>query len=115
MEHKIDAKGKRLGILASELAVLLMGKDDPKYQKHEIPKSKVLVSNVDQLDISQKKRKNKEYTRYTGYPSGLRKETMKKVIEKHGYEEVVRRAVRGMLPSNRLRAIMLKNLIFDQK
>jgi large subunit ribosomal protein L13 len=113
MNHTIDAKGKRLGKLASEVAVLLMGKDDPTYQKHLEPKAKVTVLNIDELDITEKKMKEKEYTRYTGYPSGLRKETMEAVIKKHGRAEILRRAVRGMLPKNKLRPIMLKNLIVE--
>ncbi len=108
--HTIDATGKRLGRLATEVATLLMGKDSTKFVKHKAPSVEVIIQNASKLDISPKKMEQKIYTSYSGYPGGLKKRPMNKVIEKHGYEEVVRKAVHGMLPGNKLRPIMMKNL-----
>ena len=87
-----------------------MGKDSTKFARNKVPSVEVLVENESKLDISDKKMEQKIYTSYSGYPGGLKKRPMKKVIEKHGYEEVVRKAVHGMLPGNKLRPVMMKNL-----
>ena len=110
MEHTIDAKGKKLGRLASEVAVLLMGKNSPDFQKNKVADVKVNIENASELDISEKKLDNKEYQRYSGYPGGRKVRKMKEVIDKKGYGEVVEKAVYGMLPANKLRAKIMKNL-----
>ncbi|MFH1402224.1 MAG: 50S ribosomal protein L13 [Patescibacteria group bacterium] len=114
MEYKIDAKGEKLGRLASKIAILLMGKNKADFAKNVATDVKVSVSNVSKLDISKKKMGEKEYQHYSGYPGGRRVENMEKVIQKKGYAEVLKKAVRGMLPVNKLRPIMLKNLIITE-
>ncbi len=113
MEHKIDAKGKKLGRLASEIAVLLIGKNLTDFEKNRVSDVKVMVSNVDDMDISLKKMKEKKYIRYSGYPGGQKIKTMEKVVEKKGSAEVLRRAVYGMLPGNKLRPLRMKRLIIN--
>jgi large subunit ribosomal protein L13 len=110
-KYTIDAGGKRLGRVASEAAVLLMGKDMPDFQKHEVAPVEVEIVNVAKINIDPRKQESKVYSRYSGYPGGLKQETMRKMIERKGHEEVVRKAVYGMLPSNRLRKQLMKKLI----
>ncbi|MCK5022102.1 MAG: 50S ribosomal protein L13 [Candidatus Pacebacteria bacterium] len=110
MEHNIDATGEKLGRLATRIAILLMGKNKADFKKNVVADVKVNISNASKLDISVKKMKEKEYSRYSGYPGGRKVEKMDKVIQKKGYNDVLTRAVRGMLPGNKLRPQMLKNL-----
>ncbi len=106
----IDATNKKLGRIAQEAAMILMGKDSPNYVPNKITTTGVHIINVSKADISDKKKGEKEYTRFTGYPSGLRVRTLDEVITKRGLEEVFRHAILGMLPKNRLRAEMIKKL-----
>lgn len=114
MEHTIDAKGKKLGRVAQEAAAILMGKNDPSFERNKLSDVKVTILNASQADISAEKLENKEYERYSGYPGGLVYEKMKRTVEKHGYGEVFRYAVMGMLPANRLADKMMKNLIVKE-
>lgn len=106
----IDATNKKIGRIAQEAAMILMGKDSPLYEPNKITTSGVHIINASKADISEKKKDEKEYTRFTGYPSGLRVRTLDEVLEKRGIEEVFRHAILGMLPKNRLRAEMIKKL-----
>ena len=110
----IDATGKRVGRLASEIANILNGKDQPDYAPHIAPIVLVEVNNASSLEVSNKKKDGKVYTRYTGFFAGLRKTSMRRMIERKGYSEVLRKAVYGMLPSNKLRDVKLKNLIINE-
>ena len=113
MEYTIDAQGKKLGRVATEAAHILMGKNDPQFEKHTVADVTVKITHSDALNISSKKASSKIYTHYTGYPGGLRKETLEEIREKKGIEEVVRKAVYGMLPGNKLRAKLMKRLIIE--
>lgn len=110
-EYTINAEGQRLGRLASEVAVLLMGKQLPDFARNKVPSVQVTVENIDSLDLSSKKKATKKYDHYTGYPGGRREYNMEKVIADKGTSEVFSKAVYGMLPGNKLRPIMMKNLI----
>ena len=112
--YTVDAKGKKLGRIASEISMLLMGKNKPSYQRNVVAGVKVQVVNASQLSIELPKLESKEYTRYTGYPGGLRKETLERLIRRRGSKEALKRAVHGMLPSNKLRSVMLKNLFISE-
>ncbi|MBU4480331.1 50S ribosomal protein L13 [Patescibacteria group bacterium] len=114
MEHTIDATEKKLGRVASEAAILLMGKNKADFEKNIVASVKVNITNASKLNIDPKKLDNKEYKNYSGYPGGLKIRKMKQVIGKKGVSEVVKKAVYGMLPSNKLRAIMMKNLIVTE-
>lgn len=111
---KFDATDQRLGRLASAIAVALMGKDRSDYAPNKIAPVQVVVDNVDQLDISDKKASEKTYQSYSGYPGGLKEVSMNKVIEKKGKAEVLRKAVLGMLPKNKLQKPRILNLIINE-
>jgi large subunit ribosomal protein L13 len=105
----IDAEKKSLGRVATEAAMALMGKDQAGYEPNKVG-GKVHVTNVSKLNITEKKLKEKIYQTYSGYPGGQKEKTMEEVIAKKGHGEIMRKAIRGMLPSNRLRDLRLKNL-----
>jgi len=113
-EFTFDATDKKLGRLATEIAVILMGKNDPSYTPNNIAPHKVLVSNASKMAIDPKKMEEKKYTRYSGYPGGLKYETMERIVEKKGYSEILKKAVYGMLPGNKLRQEIMKNLIITE-
>lgn len=113
-KHTIDAQGKRLGRVASEAASVLMGKNDPQFQRHILSGNEVHIENVSLLAIEPKKMRQKEYIRYSGYPSGLKRERAEKLAARKGKGELIRKAVYGMLPTNRLRARMMKNLFISE-
>ena len=106
----IDAKGQTVGRLASAVAKVLMGKDEATFERHKITGGKVTVTNAKSIKIDPRKLDTVKFAMYSGYPGGLRYETLAQVIEKKGIEEVVRRAVYGMLPPNKLRPEIMKNL-----
>ena len=106
----IDATNKKIGRIAQEAAMILMGKDSPMYEPNKVITEGVHIINASKADISEKKKGEKTYTWFTGYPSGLKSRTMNQVIDKKGVEDVYRNAIMGMLPKNRLRAQMIKKL-----
>jgi len=108
-EYTIDAAGKPLGIVATEAATYLLGKDQPDFAKNLVAPVQVNIENASKLDIPEK-RKSEIYQSYSGYPGGRSEETLEHLGERLGYAEVVRRTVKGMLPGNKLQAIMMKNL-----
>lgn len=110
MEHKIDATGKALGRIASRAAVLLMGKDRADYERNVLPKNRVLIENASKMSLDQKKFSVKTYKRFSGYPGGLKYVAAEKIISKKGYGEILKIAVKRMIPANRLRDKIMKNL-----
>lgn len=108
-EYTIDAKGKRLGRVATEAATYLIGKNTPDFVRNVAPEVSVKIINASQLDITERKQGD-EYQSYSGYPSGRRVETLEHLAERRGYAEVVRRTVKGMLPKNKLQSVMMSNL-----
>ncbi len=109
-KHIIDANGKSLGRVASEAAKVLLGKYEPKAKAHLVSSGGVSVVNVDKILMSDKKQQEKTYLRYSGYPGGKKEETLKKIIVTKGKKEVLKKAVSGMLPRNRLLKLRLENL-----
>ncbi|PCI30093.1 50S ribosomal protein L13 [Candidatus Wolfebacteria bacterium] len=112
--YTIDATGKKLGRIASEAAAILIGKNTTDFAKNTAPNVEVTVANASQLDISSKKADEKMYGRYSGYPGGLKFESLGKLSARKGYKAIVSKAVKGMLPKNKLQPIMLKNLIVTE-
>ena len=110
MKHIIDAKGKVPGRVATEVAVLLMGKDRTDFARNRIPDVEVEVISSSQMSLDTKKLRDKMYSSHSGFPGSLKRETQGHVIETKGPREVLRRAVYGMLPKNKLRARMMNNL-----
>ena len=109
-QKTFDATGRSLGRLASEVSTFLQGKSRVDYKRNQVANVKAVVENASQLDISAEKLNNKTYERFSGYPGGQKTETARSVVENDGYGELIRRAVYGMLPDNKLRKPTLKNL-----
>ena len=112
--HTIDAAGKALGRVASEAAKALMGKMRADYTPNKSSNVKVTVTNADKLYIREKKRTGKIYTTYSGYPGGLKRESLASLSARKGKGEAIRRAVTRMLPRNTMRVARLKNLTITE-
>jgi large subunit ribosomal protein L13 len=104
----VDATDKVVGRLASDIAMILMGKHRPTYTPHVLCGDVVVVINAEKVHFSGKKWAQKEYTWFTGY-TGLRKETAERRLARHP-DRIVRDAVRRMLPKNKLAFKMLQRL-----
>jgi len=109
-EIETDASNQILGRLASKIAFLLRGKDLPDFAPNRIPSRKIIVVNGDKVKVSGKKMKQKLYIRHSGYLGHL-KEIPFEDMMKRNPKRVLEWAVYGMLPKNKLRAKMMKNLI----
>ena len=110
--HIIDAKGKILGRLASQIAILLRGKHKRDFDPSKDMGDVVIVKNVDKMKFTGKKLKKKKYYWHSGYPGGLKERTLEEMFKKDP-KWVLREAVLGMLPKNRLRKRMIKRLKFE--
>ena len=105
----VDADGATLGRLATEVAAILRGKHKTIFSPHLDTGDPVIVVNAGKVRVTGNKLKAKNYVRHSGYPGGLRSETLEQLLARRP-EEVVRRAVRGMLPRNRLGEQMSRKL-----
>jgi large subunit ribosomal protein L13 len=110
ISYTIDARGRTLGRVASEAASALLGKKSAHYVQNLVIPTDVNVINVGKLILPEKRIKGKTYQHYTGYPGGLRETPMATMIEKKGIEEVMRTAIDGMIPRNKLRKDRMKRL-----
>ena len=97
----VDAEGQTLGRLATQIADLLRGKRKPTYTPHCDVGDFVVVVNAEKISVTGNKRAEKLYHRHSGYPGGLKSRTLEEMLERRP-EEVIRLAVKGMLPRNRL-------------
>jgi large subunit ribosomal protein L13 len=107
--YVVDATDETLGRLASRIARTLEGKNKPTYSPTLDSGDHVVVVNAAKIAVSADKRESKLYYRHSGYPHGLKSETLGHLLERRP-EEVIRRAVKGMLPRNRLGAQQLTKL-----
>ena len=107
--HTIDATDKVLGRLAAQIATILRGKNKPEFLPYKDMGDAVNIKNIQKIKITGKKIEQKKYFRHSGYLGGLKETPLKKVLEKNP-ALVLRRAVFGMLPKNKLRAKMIKKL-----
>jgi large subunit ribosomal protein L13 len=107
--HLVDAEGQNLGRLATRIADTLRGKDKPQYTPHVDTGDFVVVVNAEKIAVTGKKLDDKVYYRHSGYPGGLRSRTLREELERRP-TEVLRRAVKGMLPKNRLARAQLNKL-----
>ncbi len=105
----VDAEGQHLGRLASKVAKLLRGKHKTNFTPHVDCGDNVVVINADKIVLTGNKWTDKEYIRYTGYPGGQRTRTAQEVFDKNP-ETLIEKAVKGMLPKNKLGAEMFRNL-----
>ena len=110
--YVVDAEGKTLGRLATQLADVLRGKRKPQYTPHCDTGDFVVVINAEKIAVTGRKLAQKTYYRHSGYPGGIRSRTLQEMLDRRP-EEVIRKAVKGMLPRNKLgRAQLLKLKVF---
>src|SRR3954467_2396214 len=105
----VDAAGQTLGRLSTQIADALRGKRKPEYTPHVDTGDFVIVVNAEKITVSGKKREEKLYYRHSGYPGGLRSRTLAEQLARRP-EEVIRKAVKGMLPKNKLAARQIVKL-----
>jgi large subunit ribosomal protein L13 len=110
--HTIDATDKVLGRLATEIAILLRGKQKPGFAPYKDIGDFVTVKNIEKIRITGNKMEQKKYYRHSGYPGGLKEIPLRKFFEKDS-AEVLKKAVWGMLPKNKLRKEQIKRLKFE--
>src|SRR5436309_5796277 len=107
--YVVDAEGQTLGRLATQIADTLRGKNKPQYTPHVDTGDFVVVVNAEKIAVTGKKLDAKLYHRHSGYPGGLRTRTLREQLERRP-TEVIRKAVKGMLPRNRLGRAQLRKL-----
>ncbi len=107
--YVVDASGKVLGRLASEIALRLRGKHKPEFTPHVDTGDYIVVLNVDKLRVTGRKAQNKIYHRHTGYPGGIYSTNFTKLQARHP-DRVLRLAVKGMLPKGPLGYAMIKKM-----
>lgn len=104
-----DASGQVLGRLATQVASVLMGKAKSNFTTHINVGDKVIVINAEKIKVTGNKSEAKKYYRHSGYPGGFREETLGSLLERKP-EDIIKNAVWGMLPTNKLRAVRFANL-----
>lgn len=107
--HLVDAKDQTLGKIAEEISIILVGKNKAEYTPTQNWGDTVVVINADKIKVTGKKMEDKKYIHYTGFPHGLRTENLESLLERKP-TEVLRKAISGMLPKNKLRKQRLANL-----
>lgn len=112
--HKIDASGKILGRLATEAANLLRGKGKTNFEPNLVSGDKVIIYNASEVKLTGRKLEQKKYAKHSGYLGHLTFETAK-VLYENKPEEIVKRAIKGMLPKNKLQQVWLNNLTIFRK
>ena len=113
--HKIDAKDKILGRMSSDIATILMGKNKPGYVPYLDNGDFVVVTNASKIKVTGKKMQHKKYISHSGYPGGLKVDSLVNVLAKNPIK-VVEHAVKGMLPHTKLGRQMIKKLkIFKEE
>ncbi|OGG05580.1 50S ribosomal protein L13 [Candidatus Gottesmanbacteria bacterium RIFCSPHIGHO2_01_FULL_42_12] len=109
--HEIDAQGQILGRLATGVAQLLVGKNKTYFVRHLDCGDFVTVKNAEKVKVTGKKEEKKVYTNYSGYPGGLKTTPIKRMRQERP-TEIIKRAVKGMLPNNKLRDVWMSRLKF---
>lgn len=107
--YVVDAEGKTLGRLASEIATVLRGKNKPTYTPHVDCGDNIIVINAEKVSVTGKKKKDKVYISHSGYPGGRKEVPYEEMMVKKP-EEIIRHAVKGMLPNGKLGRQMFKKL-----
>ena len=110
--HTIDATGKVLGRLATEIAIFLRGKHKSDFAPYKDEGDFVMIKNVGKIKITGKKKEQKIYYHHSGYLGGLKEIPIKKILAQNP-AEVLKKAVFGMMPKNKLRAKQIKRLKFE--
>lgn len=107
--HVIDARGRILGTVASEAAQLLIGKHKPTFVPHLNCGDKVIITNAAKVAVTGNKETQKIYSHYTGFPGGIKSENLKSLRARKP-EDIIKKAIKGMLPKNKLQNERMKNL-----
>ena len=107
--YVIDAEGKTLGRLASEIARILRGKNKPQYTPHVDVGDFVVVVNAEKVAVTGKKAEQKVYRRHSGYPGGMKETSYERMLERRP-QEILRKAVYGMMPKTRLARQQMRKL-----
>ena len=107
--HVLDAEGQTLGRLATKVAELLQGKHKPTYTRHLDMGDFVIVVNASRVRVTGNKLDGKIYYRHTGYVGGIKETPLREMLEKHP-DRVIEKAVKGMLPRNKLAGSLLRHL-----
>lgn len=113
MLYEIDATNKKIGRLASEIAVILQGKKSANYEPRLEGNDKVAVKNINKVEINQEKAKQRIYYRHTTQIGHLKEQSLKMLVEKKGPGAALRKMVMGMLPKNKLRIRRIKKLTIE--
>ena len=113
-KYTIDAKGQSLGRVASKAAKILIGKESTSYARHQVADVKVEIINASQVKVLERKMRDTTHTRYSGYPGGLTTLSSAQIVAQKGFKELIRKAVDGMLPKNKLRSLRIKNLTITE-
>lgn len=112
--HTIDASGKTFGRVASAAAKALMGKNSPDYVPNKTADVLVHIVNASQTKMSERRMKETLHETYSGYPGGFKQSTNEKIVKNKGWKGLYELAVYGMLPSNKLRPLMMKRLTIKE-
>jgi large subunit ribosomal protein L13 len=112
MKYTLDATNKKLGRIATEIASILRGKNSVDFAPNKLSGNSVEITNASKLDLTG--RLDETYKTFSGYPGGLKHETLGHLRDRRGIKEVMMRTVRGMLPRNKLRDEMMKNLTVSE-
>ncbi len=110
--YEVDATGKAMGRLASEVAIIITGKKQVNYLPNTIPLVKVIISNIDKVRISEKKLKDNVFYHHSGYPGGLKEKQWSEIFNKNP-QLLFMKIVNNMITSNKLKKNLLKKIIFE--
>lgn len=111
--YKIDATGKKLGRIATQATALLIGKNLVEYARNKVFNVEVIIENAGKLDIFEGKLKT-IYKRYSGFPGGLYEKSMEQIIERKGKGPLLKLAISGMIPNNKLKSRIIRNLVIKE-
>lgn len=109
-KYTINAEGRTLGRVASEAAKALMGKNTPDYTANKVAEVTVVIENASKTKMTEKRKLTTMHEKYSGHPGGLRFKSNEEIIKTKGWKGLYELAVYGMLPSNKLRPLMMKKL-----
>ncbi|MDD4803899.1 MAG: uL13 family ribosomal protein [Candidatus Pacebacteria bacterium] len=111
--YTIDATGGKLGRIATKAVSLLIGKNSTEYARNKVFNVGVIINNASKIDIVESKLKT-VYKKYSGYPGGLHEKSMEQIIEKKGKGAVLKLAISGMIPHNKLKSRIIRNLVITE-
>ncbi len=111
--YTIDATGGKIGRVATKVVTILTGKNRADYARNKVFDVQVVINNASKLDIAESKLGNM-YKRYSGYPGGLSEKSMEQIIEKKGKAAILKLAISGMIPHNKLKSRIIKNVLINE-